>query len=164
MLTGHRPPRNEPRYPQAAPDKPKKMSAGARKQWDELVREMNMVAVLRRVDRNALWQLCEDESFLAEAYEGLWRMAAALEKKAKAEGKVLAAGPIIALMTMEGGKTALNAVRDISTRVFNARREFGLSPAGRSYLNTGVSNPDLMNEIDDAIFFQAPQRLGPMPN
>src|SRR5258708_6516854 len=90
-------PENEPVYAPGIPVKPKKISSGASAIWDELVGEMAAASVLRRVDRRALWQLSEDEAMLASAYEGIWSMAAAIRKEAKAQGKRLQNGEIMML-------------------------------------------------------------------
>jgi P27 family predicted phage terminase small subunit len=131
-------PKNEPQYDRGLPEKPKRMSAGARRVWDELVNEMAGAAVLRRVDRRALWQLAEDEALIAEAYEGLWKMVGALKKKAADEGKTLPAGALMSLLTMSNGKSAMRAIRDLSMRLILERREFGLTPSSRSRIETAV--------------------------
>lgn len=114
------------------------MSAGARRIWDELVDEMAGAAVLRRVDKRALWQLCEDEALLSEVYDGLWKMAAMLKKKASQDGKDLPAGPMTALLSMTNGRGALRAIRDLAGRTIIERREFGLTPSSRSRIETAA--------------------------
>ena len=133
----HRPlPENEPQYPPGIPFKPKRISRQARVVWDELVAEMAPANVLRNVDQRALWQLAEDESLLAEAYSGLWKMVKALQDKAKSEGKELPGGPLFALVSMTSGRLAMNAIRDLGARVLLERREFGLTPSSRTRINT----------------------------
>lgn len=133
----HRPlPENEPQYPPGIPFKPKRISRQARVVWDELVAEMAPANVLRNVDQRALWQLAEDESLLAEAYSGLWKMVKALQDKAKSEGKELPGGPLFALVSMTSGRLAMNAIRDLGARVLIERREFGLTPSSRTRINT----------------------------
>lgn len=151
-MRGHRPlPPKEPQYPVGLPVKPRRMSPGARKIWDELVDEMAGAYILRSVDRRALWHLCEDEALLEEAYAGIWKMVRALKKKAKAEGKELTAGAVMSVLTMATGRSALVAIRDLSVRAVIQRREFGLTPASRSRVEaldglfgggtTGVRDP-----------------------
>lgn len=123
---------NEPQYVAGAPTQPKKMSRQAKLVWKELVAEMAAANVLRSVDQRALWQLAEDEGLLTEAYAALWKTIKALEDKAKAEGKELPGGPLFALVSMTSGRLAMNAIRDLASRVIIERREFGLTPASRT--------------------------------
>jgi phage terminase small subunit len=125
-------PANEPQYPAGLPLKPKRMSSGAKRIWDQLVDEMAGAYVLRSVDQRALWHLCEDEALIEEAYAGIWKMVGALKKKAKAEGKELPAGAVMAMLSMTSGRMAMSAVRDLSVRAVIQRREFGLTPSSRS--------------------------------
>lgn len=132
-VPGHRPlPQNEPRYSRGLPQKPRKMSGAAKKVWDELVDEMAGAAVLRRVDKRALWQLAEDEAILAEVYDGLWKMARRLKAEAKSQGKDLPSGEMMSLLTMKSGRLAMASLRDLAARVIIERREFGLTPSSRS--------------------------------
>jgi P27 family predicted phage terminase small subunit len=129
----HRPlPGREPRFEAGLPEKPKRMSAPAKKVWDELVDEMAGAAVLRRVDKRALWQLAEDEALLAEAYAGFRKTVSAIDRKAAAEGKELPGGPVMAALTMANGRLAMASIRDLAARVIVERREFGLTPSSRS--------------------------------
>lgn len=158
----HRPlPANEPYYPPGIPAKPTKISAAASAIWDELVDGMAVSAVLRRVDRRALWQLAEDEALLASAYEGIWSMAADIKRQAKDEAKARKAeakaarpapvqagepsqpatatkkrlpkgGEILMLLLEKDSRMAMNAVGHLAARVIIERREFGLTPSSRS--------------------------------
>lgn len=132
-LAAHRPlPKNEPQYALGLPIKPKRMSPGARHIWDQLVDEMAGAYILRSVDQRALWHLCEDEALIEEAYAGIWKMVGALKKKAKAEGKTLPAGAVMAMLSMTSGRMAMSSIRDLSVRAVIQRREFGLTPSSRS--------------------------------
>jgi phage terminase small subunit len=131
-------PQNEPQYPPGTPAKPKKISRAASPVWDELVEQMAPAAILRRVDRNALWQLAEDEAILASAYEGIWSMAAAIKREAKAQGKRLDQGEIMALLSMKNGRMAMSAIGHIAARVIVERREFGLTPSSRSRIDAAA--------------------------
>jgi phage terminase small subunit len=125
-------PAKEPQYPAGLPIKPKRMSPGARRIWDQLVDEMAGAYILRSVDQRALWHLCEDEALIEEAYAGIWKTVRELKKKAKAEGKVLPAGAVMAMLQETSGRMAMSAVRDLSVRAVIQRREFGLTPSSRS--------------------------------
>src|SRR6266702_5686872 len=131
-------PLNEPQYALGSTSKPKKISAAASDIWDELVGEMSAAAILRRVDRRALWQLSEDEALLASAYEGIWSMARAIRKEAKAQGKRLQQGEIMMLLTMKNGRMAMSAVGHLAARVIIERREFGLTPSSRSRIDAAA--------------------------
>ena len=132
-------PKNEPRFTRGLPQKPKRMSAGARKVWDELADEMAGAAVLRRVDKRAFWQLAEDEAILTEVYDGLWKMARRLKKQAQAEGKELPAGEMMSMLTMKSGRLAMASLRDLAARVIIERREFGLTPSSRSRIEVDAN-------------------------
>lgn len=135
-MRGHRPLPKEPKHSTGIPEKPRKMSAGAHLVWDELVDDMDP-RIFCRTDRRALWQLAEDEAILAEAYAGFWKMARMLKKKAEAEGRPLPAGEIMGLLTMQNGRSAMRAVRDLAARVIIERREFGLTPSSRARVAVG---------------------------
>jgi phage terminase small subunit len=136
-LAAHRPlPKNEPQYPAGLPLKPKRMSQGAKRIWDQLVDEMAGAYILRSVDQRALWHLCEDEALIEEAYAGIWKMVRALKKKAKAEDKDLPAGAVMSMLSMTSGRMAMSSVRDLSVRAIIQRREFGLTPSSRSRVET----------------------------
>lgn len=127
-----RPMPREPRYRAGTPAKPKRISKCASPVWDELVREMSTADLLRLTDGRALWHLAEDEALLAEVYDGIWKMAAALKDEAASQGKLLPAGEMMALLTMKAGRLAMGSIRDLGARVIVERREFGLTPASRS--------------------------------
>ena len=134
---GKRPlPAKEPKYRSGAPEKPKAISRAASKIYDELVDEMAPASVLSSTDGSALWQLAEDEALLKQAYGGIWNMIEALKKKAKAEGKTLPGGPLLALLSMTSGRLAMASVRDLAARVIIERREFGLTPSSRARIET----------------------------
>jgi phage terminase small subunit len=135
----HRPlPENEPQYAPGIPERPKKISAAATQIWDELISEMAAASILRRVDRRALWQLSEDEALLSSAYEGIWSMARAIKREAKAQGKRLEHGEIMMLLTMKNGRMAMSAVGHLAARVIIERREFGLTPSSRTRIDAAA--------------------------
>ena len=138
---GRRPlPANEPKYSSGLPSPPEKISAPAKRVWDELVDEMACARVLRRVDQRALWQLAEDEALISEAYSGLWQMMEALSEEAKKQNKKLPAGPVFALLGMTQGRLAMAAIRDLASRVIIERREFGLTPSSRMRIDASADN------------------------
>lgn len=131
----HRPLPNEPAFRAGIPSKPKKISRRAAPIWDELIDEMATADILRTVDRRALWQLSEDEALLGEVYDGVWKMAATIQAEATSQKKKLPGGPVMALLTMKGGRLAMSSLRDLAARVIVQRREFGLTPAARARLD-----------------------------
>lgn len=140
----------EPMYPNGLPEKPK-LSKRAAPFWKELTAEMSVSGVLKRVDRNALKQLCEDEAAFELAYEGIWKMAQKLKEKAKREGKTLPGGEILAMLSTDTGAAAMRAVRDLGKSLVMQRREFGLTPAARARIIV-ESRERPQDFIDDAIF------------
>jgi P27 family predicted phage terminase small subunit len=148
---GHHPiPLNEVHYPNGLPTKPR-MSAGASKYWNELVDEMSVSGVLKRVDRYSLRQLCEDEAALERAYAGFWKMADAVKRKATAGQKKLPGGELLALLGTTQGRNAMRCLRDLAQRLILLRREFGLTPSSRARIIVASSERP-QDEIDDAIF------------
>jgi phage terminase small subunit len=90
-------PENEPQYTTGVPERPKGMSAEARRVWNELVREMAPSGVLRLVDAGALAMLCEDTAMLETLRKGLADMAKEIAKQAKKQGKSVVGGPMVHL-------------------------------------------------------------------
>jgi phage terminase small subunit len=142
---------NEPLYTAGIPAMPKRTSAGARKIWDELSVEMMGARVLRKVDKRALWQLCEDEAILEEIYAGLWRRVRQLQHERRQAVELAAASspvsvPADPLMAMvdhlsgSEGKRVMVALNRLAERVMNERREFGLTPSSRTRINTAFQD------------------------
>jgi phage terminase small subunit len=142
-------PENEPYYPPGTPTKPKKISPAASDIWDELIDDLGVSGILRRIDRRALWMLAEDEALLANAYEGIWNMARAIKREAKAQGKTLKQGEIWALLSMKNGRMAMSAVGHLATRIIIERREFGLTPSARTRIDASVDADNGPGVIDD---------------
>lgn len=140
-------PQNEPQYPPGVPAKPRPISRGAAKIWAELVDEMAGSAVLRRVDRRALWHLAEEEALLSEAYAGLWSMVAAIKREAQKQNKTLPAGAVMQTLTSQAGGRAMRIIRDLAGRTIIQRREFGLTPSSRSRIET-VAEASAMDALE----------------
>ena len=140
-MRGHRPlPTNEPVYAAGIPDRPKGLSAGARKVWDDLIAEMAPSGVLRRVDGFALAQLCEDQSMLEELRKGMAAMTREIAKKAKKKGLELPGGPSVQLTRTIEGRRTIATIRELSVQVMLQRREFGLTPASNSRVESSGGN------------------------
>lgn len=131
-------PINEPEYDLGLPEMPAKISAGAKEVWNELIAEMSGAAVLRRVDKRALWQLAEDEALLDFMYDGIYDAAELLRQRAAEQKKRLPGNPIFALLQLPSGRAAMRSIRDLASRTILERREFGLTPSSRSRISTAA--------------------------
>jgi phage terminase small subunit len=151
----HRPlPQNEPQYANVVPQPPSKLTAAAQKVWDTLVTEMAASGVLRSVDGFALCQLCEDQAWLDELRAGVRSMARELAKQAKKKGHPLPGGPLVALSRTTDGRRSFNSIRELSSSLIAQRREFGLTPASNSRVETsgfGEGSIRLLDPFEAAI-------------
>jgi phage terminase small subunit len=137
-------PENEPQYTIGVPERPKGMSAGARRVWDDLVAEMASSGVLRLVDAGALAMLCEDTAMLETLRKGLAEMASEINKQAKKQGKSVVGGPMVHLSRTIEGRRTLATIRELTAQVIVQRREFGLTPGSNSRVAgsaTGTIDP-----------------------
>jgi phage terminase small subunit len=152
-VPGHRPLAvNEPKYAPGIPQRPKGMSAGARKIWNNLVAEMAASRVLRRVDALALVQLCEDQAMLDELRNGMAEMARTLLKKAQKQNLELPGGPMIQLSRTIEGRRTLATIRELSGQVIVQRREFGLTPASNTRVQaSGGPGSGFMDPLERAL-------------
>jgi phage terminase small subunit len=150
-IRGHRPLPNEPQYPPGIPQRPTGMSAGARKVWDTLVSEMAESRVLRPVDGMALVQLCEDQAMLDTLRKGMAEMTREISKKAKEKKMDLPGGALIQLSRTIEGRRTLSTIRELSGQIIVQRREFGLTPASNSRVQTLTSGSGLMDPLEQAL-------------
>lgn len=126
------------------------MSAGARRAWDELVVEM-APGVLRPVDRGALASLCEDLAMLEILRRGLREMASEIARQAKKQGKSVVGGPMVHLSRTIEGRRTLSTIRELAGQLLVQRREFGLTPASNSRVETSGVNGSLMDPLEAAL-------------
>jgi len=150
---GRRPlPKNEPKYEPGVPPRPSGLSAGARKVWAALVREMAASRVLRTVDALALVQLCEDQAMLDELRKGLGEMAKTIATQAKEKGLALPGGALVQLSRTIEGRRTLATIRELSSQVIVQRREFGLTPASNGRVeSTGGGAFGYMDPLEKAL-------------
>lgn len=137
-------PDNEPQYVTGVPERPKGMSAGARRVWDELIAEMAPSGVLRLVDAGALAMLSEDSAMLETLRKGLAEMAREINKQAKKQGKSVVGGPMVHLSRTIEGRRTLASIRELTAQIIVQRREFGLTPASNSRVAgsaSGLADP-----------------------
>jgi P27 family predicted phage terminase small subunit len=113
------------------------MSAGAKKVWSSLVREMANSGVLRPVDAYALAQLCEDQALLDELRRGVAARAAEITRKAKAANRPIPGGAMVALSGTVEGRRMIATMRELAAQLIAQRREFGLTPASNSRVEVG---------------------------
>jgi phage terminase small subunit len=145
-------PANEPQYAPAVPRRPSGMSAGARKIWNTLVREMAESGVLRTVDALALMQLCEDQAMLDTLRKGLDEMTREISAKAKEKKMDLPGGALIQLSRTIEGRRTLATIRELSGQIIVQRREFGLTPASNGRVQTaGGPGSGFMDPLEQAL-------------
>src|SRR5882724_9023103 len=119
-MRGHRPlPPGEPAYPlMRADDEPRNLTPAARRIWRRLFGELSGSGVLCATDREALWQLCMDQSLLEEALYGLQleqrRMAASITSMGR---EVHPGQTMLALQRTPGGRGAMKVIGDLAARV-----------------------------------------------
>jgi hypothetical protein len=147
-MRGHHPLRREPQHKFGCPDQPKGLSKAAARIWDQLIDDMDPM-ILRRTDGGALAQLCENEALIVETMAGLREKAEKLKAEAKAEGRELPGGAMLALMETREGASVMRLLRNLERNTVTQRREFGLTPASRARVGPGesVGTPDILDEV-----------------
>jgi len=150
----HRPlPQAKPRY-EGLPERPKGMTAAARRIWDGYVAQL--AGSLRVVDGFALRRLCEDVAQLEELQKGLLLTAAAVKKKAKAEGKEITGGALFQIVKSQDGRRIMASISSISGRVQRQELQFGLTPVSSGRVGDGIGIPfasmtEQRNGIEEAL-------------
>lgn len=125
------------------------MSGIAKKIWDDLAPQLEAAGVLRSVDTLAFQNLCEDEATLRMLQAGLKK---ALIKLAKDKGAEILGNPIFHFSMTTGGRRALGSIRELANACTIHRREFGLTPASNTRVeSTGVPGMPAMDSIDMAL-------------
>lgn len=114
-------------YASGVPERPKGMSAAARRIWDGYVEQL--AGSLRLVDGFALRRLCEDVAEMQDLQAGRRKLIVQMKAKAKREGKTLSGGAAISLAASQEGRRLAQAISQISSRVRWAELQFGLTPA-----------------------------------
>jgi phage terminase small subunit len=142
----------EPNYSAGVPDRPSGMTPAARKVWDALVAEMAPTGVLRTVDAGALVQLCEDQAMLDELRKGLHAMAKEFASQARKQKKPLPGNALTMMSRTAEGRRTLSSIRELSAQIIVQRREFGLTPASNSRVNSNSTNGgDQTDDIETAL-------------
>src|ERR1700694_4049549 len=143
-------PTNEPQFTPGIPDRPKSISADARKQWDGLIGEMANSGVLRRVDGGALAMLCEDLAMLATLRQGLAAQAREITKKAKEKKQPISGNALTALSRTTEGRRTLTTIRELSAQIIIQRREFGLTPSSSTRVQASGPGAQFIDPLERA--------------
>lgn len=139
LLEGNRahrplPPAATTRYAPGMPERPKGMTASARKVWDSYIEQLAPLGVLRAVDGFALRRLCEDVALLQELQAGQRKLASEHKRAAKAEGRKIPGGAMLEIaMSHEGRRLAAN-INALAGRIKRDELQFGLTPVASQRL------------------------------
>jgi phage terminase small subunit len=144
-------PTNEPQFAPGVPDRPKRMSAEAKKIWDDLIAEMTNSGVLRRVDGGALATLCEDLAMLDTLRQGLAAQASEINRKAKEKKQQISGNALTALSRTTEGRRTLSTIRELTAQVIIQRREFGLTPSSSTRVQTTGSGAHFIDPLEQAL-------------
>lgn len=176
----HRPlPGARPRYAAGVPDRPKGMTAAARRVWDGYVGQL--AGTLRLVDGFALRRLCEDVALLEELQAGMRKMAADMKRESRADverlkavdellasaptpeleaeraeliSRRLSGGAMLSLAKTHEGRRITATISSLASRIQRQELQFGLTPASAARLDESGGFPVLPAEdqrIEDAL-------------
>lgn len=151
----------EPQYGPELPDRPAGMTAGAKKFWDGLVGDLLMARVLTRVDGLALGHLCENLAELHELRLGMQEELRIISEDRRFAAKVLAAEnavveearrkkprrvsrPALEFTSSSAGRRVVTRIKELDAMITVQLREFGLSPASRSRVESLPMRPVVM--------------------
>src|ERR1700686_1526746 len=144
-------PVNEPQFTSGVPERPSGMSAGARKQWNELVGEMANAGILRRVDGGALAMLCEDEAMIHMLRTGLAAQAREITKKAKDKKQQITGNALTVLSRTTEGRRTLTSIRELAAQIIIQRREFGWTPSSSSRVQASGPGGQFIGPLERAL-------------
>lgn len=145
-------------------ERPKRMTAAARKIWDAYVEQLSMLGFLRPVDAGALGRLCEDVAYLQELQSGMRQHADEPERARKRrlreireelqrlaeqgglldkleelrdEERRLIATPLLgaaAFAMTPEGRRFTATINPLASRIMRAEMQFGLTPVSSQRL------------------------------
>jgi Phage terminase, small subunit len=125
----HRPlPAAGPKRFPGMPERPKGMTAAARRAWDAYSEQLAPLQFLRPVDGFALRRLCEDIAALEELAKGIRRLLADMKREAKVRGEKLRGGAITELNRSSDGRRLQATYNTIDSRIKRGELQFGLTP------------------------------------
>lgn len=155
---------NEPRYGSAGPPKPSGMGRLAGKIWDQLAGDLEEAGVLRSVDWLAFRNLCEDEALLEDMRAGLKKALAELSRQAKEKQSKIIGNALVHFTNTTGGRRILGSIRELATSCITQRREFGLTPASNTRVESfapmgGGAGETIDSALDgdESEFYHAPE-------
>lgn len=142
----HRPlPAGGVKYLPGIPERPKGMTAAARRAWDAYVEQLAPMGILRIVDCFALRRLCEDVALLQELQAGMRRLASEKRreaKEAKPERKI-PGGAMIELAMSHEGRRLSATINTVASRIKRDEMQFGLTPVASQRLENITAVPCL---------------------
>ncbi len=144
-------PANEPQFAPGVPKRPKAMSAGARKEWNDLVGELASSGVLRLVDAGALAMLCEDLAMLDTLRKGLAAQAGEITRKAKEKQQQITGNALTVLSRSTEGRRTLSTIRELSAQIIIQRREFGLTPSSSARVQASWQGAQFIDPLEAAL-------------
>jgi hypothetical protein len=123
-----------PKYFPGVPERPKGMTAAARRVWDGYIEQLAPLGVLRPVDGFALRRLCEDVAMLQELQAGMRKLAAVARKGARAAGRAIPGGALVELTMTHEGRRLGTAINALASRIKRDELQFGLTPVASQRL------------------------------
>ena len=122
------------KYQPGVPERPKGMTAAARKVWDSYIEQLAPLGILRAVDGFALRRLCEDVALLQELQAGMRKLARQMKSEAKAEGREIRGGALIDLTMSHEGRRLSTTINALASRIKRDEMQFGLTPVASQRL------------------------------
>ena len=122
------------KYQPGVPERPKGMTALARKVWDDYIEQLGPLGVLRVVDGFALRRLCEDVALLQELQMGQRKLAAQMKRDAKEAGVAMPGGAMISLAMSQDGRRLATTINALASRIKRDELQFGLTPVASQRL------------------------------
>ena len=83
--------------------------------------------------------------------KGLAQMAGEIAKQAKNQNKSVVGGPMVHLSRTIEGRRTLATIRELSGQIIVQRREFGLTPASNTRVESSGVNGSLMDPLEAAL-------------
>jgi hypothetical protein len=161
------------------PERPKRMTASARRVWDLYVEQMAQLGTLRPVDGFALQRLCEDVALLEELQLGTRKLAAQLKRDdaerareierqlagtagtnqdvgaliaERVEIRLRRVSGILALAKTHEGRRITTTINAVAARIQRQELQFGLTPVSASRVEGNVVlPPGALNGADSSI-------------
>lgn len=138
----HRPlPAPRPAAAYGIPERPKRMTAAARRVWEQYVEQLGQLGTLRPVDGFALARLCEDVAYLEELQVGMRKEAEYRKREARKEGKKFAGGALLGFTMTHEGRRAIQTINATAARIRQTELQFGLTPVSASRIEGGFIPP-----------------------